>query len=241
MKAVDLEGLREPIAREGHVLVRGAVLRPSIARLGSLADWDAFAASWSDLVPDTYMEEAHRCRRRRHATFALTRDGALERLAHQPHFQAAEYNALYGGLERWFEPVHPQIGGGASMTTILRFCGALFAPLSPEVARWHVEAHQFRIEARRGRPGQPTPEGVHRDGVDYVMVLLIRRHNIASGTTTIHAPGGETLGSFTLAEPFDAALLDDRRVHHGVTAVEALDPEQAAYRDVLVVTLRSTP
>jgi hypothetical protein len=35
-------------------------------------------------------------------------------------------------------------------------------------------------------PGQPTPEGVHRDGVDYVLVLMVRRTNIAQGTTTIH-------------------------------------------------------
>ena len=82
-------------------------------------------------------------------------------------------------------------------------------------------------------------EGVHRDGVDYVLVLLIQRHNIASGTTTIHAPDGRELGSFTLAAPFDAALVDDERVYHGVTPVEPIDPHQPAYRDVLVVTFRA--
>ncbi|WP_277987062.1 2OG-Fe dioxygenase family protein [Pseudolysobacter antarcticus] len=35
-------------------------------------------------------------------------------------------------------------------------------------------------------------------------------------------------------------MLDDGRVYHGVTAVQALDPREAAYRDVLVVTLRRT-
>ena len=95
----------------------------------------------------------------------------------------------------------------------------------------------------------PTPEGVHRDGVDYVLVLLVGRENIAQGETTIHAgddrdaervalQNGRALGSFTLAEPFDAALVDDHRVAHGVTPVEPIDPAAPAHRDVLVVTFR---
>jgi hypothetical protein len=104
--------------------------------------------------------------------------------------------------------------------------------------RWHVEVHQFRIEARAGEAGRPTPEGMHRDGVDYVLVLLVRRQNIVSGETSIHDLERRPLGSFTLTEPMDAAWVDDRRVYHGVTPVEPLDPGAPAYRDVLVVTFR---
>jgi hypothetical protein len=55
----------------------------------------------------------------------------------------------------------------------------------------------------------------------------------------VHDLDGRALGSFTLAAPFDAALVDDARVKHGVTAVHPVDPAQPAYRDVLVVTLRA--
>ena len=79
---------------------------------------------------------------------------------------------------------------------------------------------------------------MHRDGVDHVLVLLVRRTNVRSGTTQIGVPGEPLAGSFTLVDPFDAALVEDRRVHHGVTAVEAVDPALPARRDVLVVTLR---
>src|SRR3546814_11057592 len=81
------------------------------------------------------------------------------------------------------------------MRTLLGFCASVFCALAPTVTGWHVEVHQFRIEAALAEAGQPTPEGVHRDGVDYVMVLLVRRENIASGTTTIHKPQGELPGS----------------------------------------------
>jgi hypothetical protein len=219
--------------------VRGAAMRDALAHAGSLADWDAFAASWDDLALDTYMADRGRYRKRRHAVFAATADGATVRETHQPHFQSLEYNPLHGDIERWFAPILPDIGEGPSLRTILAFCRTLFGALAPATRAWRIELHQFRIEARPGEEGRPTPEGAHRDGVDYVLVLLIRRRNIAEGTTTIQsAEDRRLLGSFTLTEPFDAALVDDARVYHGVTPVEPLDPALPAYRDVLVVTFR---
>jgi hypothetical protein len=117
------------------------------------------------------------------------------------------------------------------------FCNALFSGLTP-VPAWHVEVHQFRIEARPGEAGRPTPEGMHQDGVDWVLVLMVGRVNIAEGETSIHALDRKLLGSFTLREPLDSALVDDHRVFHGVTPVQPLDPALPAHRDVLVVTFR---
>jgi hypothetical protein len=132
----------------------------------------------------------------------------------------------------------PAIGASESLRTILAATRALFAELKPG-ASWAIELHQFRIEAQLGEAGLPTPEGMHRDGVDFVLVLLIGRKNIASGTTTIHDLDHRLLGSFTLTEPLDAALVDDRRVFHGVTPVQPIVPEAPAFRDVLVVTYRA--
>jgi hypothetical protein len=237
---VSEEGLERAIARRGFAFVQGAAMRAILELSGPLADWDAFAASWDELALDTYMADGGRYRSRRHAAFAVARDGAVTRKPHQPHYQTLDYNPLNGGIARWFEPVLPAIASGASMQTILACCRTLFGGLAPAVPTWHVEAHQFRIEARPGQEGRPTPEGLHRDGVDYVLVLLIGRRNIASGTTTIHGLDRRLLGSFTLAAPFDAALVDDARVYHGVTPVTPLDPAHPAYRDVLVVTFRDS-
>jgi hypothetical protein len=229
--------LHDAIAAEGFAFVSGSAMQTLLTAAGSLGDWAAFADSWNRLELDMYMADGGRYRRRRHATYAA-RQTAIERAPHQPHFQAIDYNPLNGGVARWFEPVEPEIGGGASMTAILAFCRALFDGLVAEPPDWHIEVHQFRIEARIGERGLPTPEGLHRDGVDFVLVLLINRQNIASGVTTIFNLQGEPLGLFTLTDPFDAALVDDRRVAHGVTPVEPIDAGAPAYRDVLVVTFR---
>ena len=219
----------------------GFAFEPAAAmarRLGALPDWEAFAASWDALERDTHLPEGHRYRYRRHATLsARAGEPAATREAHQPHYQAREYNSLVGGIERWFAPIEPAVLEGATFQRILGFCLAWFGGQQPDAA-WHIECHQFRIEARADAAGLPTPEGVHRDGVDYVLVMLVRRRNIASGTTTVHGPDGRLLGSFTLAEPLDAALVDDNRVRHGVTAVTPVEAGLPAYRDVLVVTLR---
>ncbi len=234
-------GIRHAVARAGYAFVEASDMRSALARFGTLADWPAFAASWDDLATDTYMADGGRYRRRRFAVYSAPHRGPIVRGPHQPHYQSLDYNTLNGGIERWFEPVTEDIGGGASMRTILDYCRALFGKLAPDTARWHVEAHQFRIEAKPGQHGKPTPEGMHRDGVDYVLVLLVARRNIRSGTTTVHDLDRRALGSFTLTDPLDAALVDDRRCFHGVTPVEPENPAQPAYRDVLVVTFRKMP
>jgi hypothetical protein len=231
-----LRPLTDSIRNDGFTFVRAPDMRALLDQIGPLTDWPAFAASWDDLGSDTYMADGGRYRKRRHAVFAVNASGIVREPA-QPHYQSRDYNTLNGGIERWFQPVTEPIGGGPAMTTVLTFCRTLFGKVSPAHS-WHVEVHQFRIEARRGQEGRPTPEGMHRDGVDYVLVLLVNRTNIASGVTSVHDLAGTTLGDFTLTTPLDAALVDDARVLHGVTPVEPLDPAEPGYRDVLVVTFR---
>ena len=228
-----LRQLTDGIRTDGFRFVRAADMRGLLEAVGPLNDWADFAASWHDLGADTYMADGGRYRKRRHAVFQAGPDGIVRRPA-QPHYQSRDYNTLNGGIERWFQPVLDRIGAGATMQTVLGFCLGLFGPQTV----WHVEVHQFRIEARRGAEGRPTPEGMHRDGVDYVLVLLVNRTNIVSGVTSVHDLAGAELGEFTLTAPFDAALVDDSRVMHGVTAVEPLDPAEPGFRDVLVVTFR---
>lgn len=233
-----LDAVNAAVAGAGFAFVEGAAMRSILERFGSLSDWDAFTQSWTRLELDTYMADGGRYRRRRHAVFAATAAGALTRRPHQAHYQSLDYNPIHGGIERWFEPVEESLGAGPSLQTILEFCRSTFGGLAPSITDWHVEVHQFRIEARPAEAGRPTPEGLHKDGVDYVLVLLVNRQNIASGMTTIHGDGGAMLGQFTLTAPFDAAIVDDTRVAHGVTPVQPIEPGHPAYRDVLVVTFK---
>jgi hypothetical protein len=234
-----LDAVVQAVARDGFAFVRAPEMH-ALLEVAGLRDWSSFAESWNDLGVDMYMADGGRYRRRRFACFRATAE-AITRKPHQPHYQSRDYNPLNGGIERWFDPVTDAAGAHPALRSILATCRTLFDSLTPAPVRppaWHVEIHQFRIEARFGQDGQPTPEGMHRDGVDWVLVLLVDRVNIASGETSIGDLAKHTLGSFTLTDPLDAAVTDDNRVYHGVTPVTPLDPARPGHRDVLVVTFR---
>jgi hypothetical protein len=186
------------------------------------------------------MADGGRYRRRRHATYTVSAE-AIERKKVQaplpePRLQRTEWRH-----RTLVPPVETTIGTHPALIAVLRLMRRLVTDLTPPDRRpdvWHVEIHQFRIEARAGEPGELTPEGLHRDGVDWVLVLMVQRENVASGETTIHDLHRRPVGHFTLTDPLDAALVDDNRVYHGVTAVRPIDPARPAWRDVLVVTFR---
>jgi hypothetical protein len=228
--------VKQPLVRDGFAFVQGWVMANYLQEDG-FAGWDEFASSWNDLPLDNYMADGGRYRRRRYATLRITPE-AIIHLPPQPFRQSKEYNLLNGGIDRWFEPVRDEILDGVAMQAILRRCRTWFNDLSPNVVAWYVDIHQFRIEVLGEDVGKPTPEGIHRDGADWVLVFMINLNNIQGGITTIYDAERRALISFTLAEPLDVAVLDDRRVLHDVSPVKRQNPDQPAYRDVLIINFR---
>jgi hypothetical protein len=230
-----LSHIEDALLSEGYARLSGATMfdRLDIAE----PDWAAFAQSWNALGPDLYMADGGRYRRRRHAAFALEQ-GRFTRKPHQPHYQSRDYNPLNGDVQRWFDPVADDTIDSPVLRAIFAFCADSFDPAAK--GNWHVEMHQFRIEAKPDEQGRPTPEGMHRDGVDHVLVMLVERRNVREGVTRIGAPDGTALGEFTLTDPADTMLIDDHRILHGVTEIHPVDPDAPAWRDALVVTFVAT-
>jgi len=197
---------------------------------------DPFFASWGRLETDAFMRDGGRYRRRRIANFTAAPGVAGHvRGTHRPHFQAVAHNTLNGGVDRWFAPMEDATAASAALVAMLDL-GRAMADSLHGAQPWFVEAHQFRIEAAAGAPGFPTPEGVHHDGVDVVMIAMIARTNLRGGETVIEDDAGRRLAQFVLRDPLDTALLDDPRVRHGVTPVAPQDEALPSCRDVLVLT-----
>jgi hypothetical protein len=194
----------------------------------------ALNASWDDLRPDQYLKDGGRYRQRRHASFVVDGD-RIEQAPHRAHWQPVEYNALHGGMQRWFEPVLPQVVASRGWQALLRSLARVASEVKG-VQPWFVEAHQFRIDTTDGI-GRPTPEGAHRDGVDLVAVFLVAREGIKGGETRVFEAEGPNGLRFTLSEPWSLLLLDDARVIHESTPIQPV--KEGGYRDTLVVTLRA--
>jgi hypothetical protein len=194
---------------------------------------------WNDLPPDAYLKDGGHYRRRRHSCFVVNGESVLQ-TEHRAHWQPLEYNALHGGMQRMFEPMQPNVTQSSAWATMLSKLGQVCTALKPETTTWFVEAHQFRIDTTDGI-GRPTPEGAHRDGVDFVAVMLIDRHDIKGGETRVFEVNGPAGQRFTMTEPWTLLFLDDERVIHESTPIQPLNVEDfnASYRDTLVLTFRA--
>ena len=196
----------------------------------------ALEADWDHLALDNYLKDGGRYRRRRHSCFV--QDGAsLQQTPHRAHWQPLEYNALHGGMHRLFEPIAPATVARPVWHGLLTALGQLCSDARGGApAPWYIEAHQFRIDTTDGI-GRPTPEGAHRDGVDFVAVILIGRQQIKGGETRVFDADGPNGQRFTLSTPWSVLLLDDARVIHESTPIQPLGP--LGHRDTLVLTYRA--
>ena len=226
-------------ALDADLRARGyAILAPAdVATLcgTALPELDTLAPAWNDLRLDTYLKDGGSYRKRRHSCF-VAEAGVLAQVPHRAHWQPKDYNALHGGMRRWFEPIDPATLARPAWPHLLLALADVCSRCKP-VPRWHVEAHQFRIDTSDGI-GRPTPEGAHRDGVDFVAVILVGRHAIKGGETRVFEAAGPAGQRFTLAEPWSLLLLDDARMIHETTPIQPGDGG-SGHRDTLVLTYRA--
>mgnify|MGYP002655170723 FL=1 len=189
---------------------------------------------WEGLPRDPYLKDGGRYRFRRHSSFEIKGD-SLTMVPHRAHWQSVNYNALHGGIERWFEPSQTLLINNPAWQSLLLGLAHILNGVK-QVNTWFVEAHQFRIDTTDGI-GRPTPEGAHRDGVDFVAVFLLNRVGIKGGETRIFDATGSAGLRFTLSEPWSLLLMNDERMIHESTPIQPLGPH--GYRDTLVLTFRS--
>lgn len=189
---------------------------------------------WEGLPRDPYLKDGGRYRFRRHSSFEIKGE-SLAIVPHRAHWQSLNYNALHGGIERWFEPSQVQLTSNPAWKSLLLGLAHVLNSVK-QVNAWFIEAHQFRIDTTDGI-GRPTPEGAHRDGVDFVAVFLLNRVGIKGGETRIFDASGSAGLRFTLTEPWSLLLMNDERMIHESTPIQPLGPH--GYRDTLVLTFRS--
>lgn len=230
---VPLSGLNPALAETGFAVLNAAQVQAWLHT--SAAALTALHRSWDHLPPDGFLKDGGRYRRRRHSCFVV--DGAqLTQVPHRAHWQPLEYNALHGGMQRWFEPMDPAVVADPLWHTLLTTVGQAVSALHG-AQPWYVEAHPFRIDTTDGI-GRPTPEGAHRDGVDLVAVFMLGRHGIKGGESRVFEADGPAGQRFTLTEPWSLVLLDDARVIHETTPIQPLVAGELGWRDTLVLTYR---
>ena len=198
-----------------------------------------FADSWNDLAVDAYLAEHGTYRRRRHAVFSLSSDGAgahAKRIGRTIRAKrTTRCRAASSDGSSRSNPTSPTRNVFAQSS---RFARDVFGKLAPDVSRLACRSSSVPHRgARRVRQDCRRPKACIAMASTMCSCCWSLATTSRSGTTTIHDRDGTQLGSFTLTHALDAALVDDARVFHGVTPVRPLRAAEPAFRDVLVVTL----
>ena len=196
-----------------------------------------YARFCENLGDDPYHPRENGGRTRRLAQHYVTYEHKNEaikitRLKTQPFLQG-EYNKLTGHIERPFEDHLLE----TDMKGYIRYGFREIISRWPDEKNefeWLVNCHLIRTHAFKDKAGDPAPEGVHRDGVEYIIMGCVGTCNISGAISTLYKSeeANSAIYSCTLA-PGEALLVDDRQLMHGVSPVVAKgDP---AYRDMILM------
>ncbi|MFG2428694.1 2OG-Fe dioxygenase family protein [Streptomyces sp. NPDC048590] len=185
--------------------------------------------SYDDLPVDDHMGNGTRFKRFAQYRLSAAPDGEgwdFARLPHRDYTAFRKFNPVGGGKRRSYLPVEvdftPLIEAGARSFGLDRG------------EDWQINLHQNRTRAQPDRPGPLTPEGVHHDGHEFVMIGVLRRERVAGGETRLWQPSAEEPFWTGVVRPGQAVLLDDRAIAHDVTDVLAAGDEPG-HRDIFIV------
>ncbi|SMC22690.1 hypothetical protein SAMN02745857_01447 [Andreprevotia lacus DSM 23236] len=232
--AAMLERIGSDLLQSGYCHVPGQQIRLDCAI--EPASWRQFSDCWGGLTLDNYMGDGGTYRFRRYGAINLDGpDAALTLLPHGPYEQPRYINTLNGGKARHFDPIEERFVEHPFLHCLLRSLASVFDAIHPGQGGWNIRLHPYRIRTWQEQPGLPTPEGLHRDGVDYIVTMMVRRLNVEGATTVVTDNEGVPRFLTTLNEPMELLVADDTSTMHSVSPLQCKDPLQEAYRDVLVV------
>jgi len=157
--------------------------------------------------------------------------GELTHLGETEFFQSSAYNAVNGGSRR-FTLIEQSFLQSQLLQRILKHFAKRFAA-ELGVPALELFLHQVRIIAEPGSTGLPTPEGIHKDGVDFSCQVLFGRSNVTGGESTIYNNDKEPLLATTMLDPLDFYCFKDPDIYHSVTPIESADGAVRGTRDIL--------
>ena len=237
----------------------GAVYRKLATHDLFYRPWSAFyplRLSFNDLAVDLQTEDLRPTRLRRYANFDI--DIRHDDAFHITNTQSTTFQQDvedFRNATRTFAPMLPTVTTDPTFVHVLGQVAALTKlqlHRTDDVANvLNVSVHQVRLIAYPdtpcARPAQPptsnAPEGIHRDGADYIVsAFVMNRHNVRGGDTVIYdtdthfdQPADELYR--TTLEPSTLFFQDDRHLWHDVTPLHAAETNPPhtwlGYRDLL--------
>ena len=170
-----------------------------------LKDLPALQATFGELPPDQYAEKG--LRSRRYSRYRLN-NGKIARLTHKEFMQAKAINKAVGDVERNFGEIDSSLETNDSFIRMFQE----FRDHTNLSAESVIEAHQIRWHCER-HVKIPAPEGIHRDGFDFIAMYMVNTQNVEGGDIMIY-PSPEAAPIFKKKlNPGDYVMLNDKKLY----------------------------
>lgn len=217
--------------RYAHILPSDITLS-----VNEISDLESLKNSWNYLHLDKYMKNNDSYRRRSFGRFHVDlQEDKIISLPDTIFFQGLDINTYAGGISRDLPPMSDEVRKNPVVHKLIKNSLLAFIRYSGNTSkRWDVAVHQFRIESKPGLTGNPTPEGIHKDGHTFISMHLINRTNVVGGMSEIYDKNKNKISEITMKNLLESILLDDMEMYHAAT--EVLPQEEShAYRDIMVI------
>jgi hypothetical protein len=187
-----------------------------------------FKQFFNSLPIDPYIKGDYRLRR---LSRFMVSEGGVVTLPHGYLFQSKEYNPLVGDVRREFAELEDElIKLNIFQDMVLAFADS--CKLHPEA---EIGVHQIRTICSPDSFGNPAPEGIHRDGTDFIGIFSVDRDNIQGGETHLYTTKKEKPVFNKILHPGELLLINDHEFFHFTTPVKPVTESQGI-RDVFVLT-----
>lgn len=198
---------------------------------------------WDDLMPDNYLKNGASFRLRRFSyMYFLPCTGEIVPFPEMAYFQSNEINTYAGGIQRKFAPLLDSTLTNNFLHELIKFNFRQF-PVSTEMRQeaWKIDVHQIRIVATEDEAGEPAPEGIHHDEVDFGCIHLVNCENAIGGVSTAYDNDRNPLESCTLRNPMDSMIIWDPHMMHGISPIHPKRSNKQAIRDTLLIGFLHAP
>lgn len=193
---------------------------------------DAFNKFFNDLPVDPYMKGNYRFRRL--SRFKID-SNHLIKLPHGYLFQSKHYNPLMGDIKREFTELDDAMIGLDDFNKLV-FEFSYLCKLNPE--EMEIAVHQIRTTCSANNFGNPAPEGIHRDGTDFIGIFSVDINNIQGGETHLYKSKKDKPVFSKILNPGELLLVNDHEFFHFTTPIKPTSSGEGT-RDVFVLTCPS--
>ncbi|MGO6992984.1 2OG-Fe dioxygenase family protein [Rhizobium johnstonii] len=260
MTIFSMESLRHRYAADRYIFIPGREMISVLTTFGAnVEELYELQSAWDQLADDPTLAY----RRSRNGRFLIDFQGMSASRLEQQGFRLSsdeDFVRHDSGTVRTFAPIMGDIQNLSIVQALFRFKAALIKGLDirprpglqPGQEQLVSTAFALRTISGNGLIGEPAAEGVHSDGVEHTLTMLVNVNNLTgdSAISTLHF-NEETTGIHTNkvderwvagrvrhSQPLDTLVIVDTERKHSLTQVKQQVSDSLATRDMLILFTR---